>query len=41
VESINRAGDHMIARRILGAGRTPTPAQAADPTFDLKLFAMA
>ena len=41
VESINRAGDHMIARRIFGAGRTPTPAQAADPAFDLKLFAMA
>ncbi|TXM92767.1 NAD(P)-binding protein [Methylobacterium sp. WL30] len=40
VESINRAGDHMMARRILGAGRTPTPVQAADPAFDLKAFAV-
>ena len=41
VESVNRAGDHMIARRILGTGRTPTPSQAADPAFDLKAFATA
>ena len=41
VESVNRAGDHMIARRILGAGRMLSPSQAADPDFDLKAFAMA
>lgn len=40
VESVNRAGDHMIARRILGTGRGLTPAQAADPGFDLKALAM-
>lgn len=36
VESLNRGADHMLARRLL-AGRIPvTPAQAADPSFDLK-----
>ena len=40
VESINRAGDHMVARRILGLGRSLTPMQAADAAFDLKAFAM-
>ena len=40
VESVNRAGDHMMARRILGSGRSVTAGQAADPTFDLKALAM-
>ncbi len=40
VESVDRAGDHMIARRLL-ASRTPlTPDQAADPGFDLKGLAL-
>ncbi len=40
VESINRAGDHMIARRLLSAGTPLTPDQAADPALDLKALAM-
>ncbi len=41
VESVNRPADHMVARRLV-AGRVPlTPAQAADPAFDLKAAALA
>ncbi|SFU83128.1 3-phenylpropionate/trans-cinnamate dioxygenase ferredoxin reductase subunit [Methylobacterium sp. 174MFSha1.1] len=40
VESLNRPADHMIARRLLQAGRSPTPGQAADPAFDLKALAL-
>jgi 3-phenylpropionate/trans-cinnamate dioxygenase ferredoxin reductase component len=40
VESIDRAGDHMVARRILAAGMPLAPDQAADPTFDLKALAL-
>ena len=40
VESVDRAGDHMIARRLLAAGTALTPEQAADPAFDLKALAM-
>ncbi|KAB1070937.1 NAD(P)/FAD-dependent oxidoreductase [Methylobacterium planeticum] len=40
VESVNRAADHMIARRLLAAGTHLTPDQAADPGFDLKALAM-
>jgi 3-phenylpropionate/trans-cinnamate dioxygenase ferredoxin reductase component len=36
VESVNRPADHMIARRLLGEGVALTPAEAADPAFDLK-----
>jgi len=36
IESVNRAGDHMFGRRLLSAGRSITPQQAADPAFDLK-----
>lgn len=39
VESVNRAQDHMAARRFLAQHRSPTPAEAADMTFDLKAFA--
>lgn len=41
VESVNRAGDHMVARRLLSSGVHPSPAQAADPSFDLKALAKA
>ncbi|MFE1600749.1 NAD(P)/FAD-dependent oxidoreductase [Methylobacterium sp. ID0610] len=41
VESLNRPADHMIARRLLQAGLSPTPAEAADPGFDLKAFALS
>ncbi|GJD51581.1 Rhodocoxin reductase [Methylobacterium crusticola] len=40
VESLNRAGDHMIARRLLQTGLTPEPEAVADPAFDLKAFAL-
>jgi 3-phenylpropionate/trans-cinnamate dioxygenase ferredoxin reductase component len=40
VESVDRAADHMIARRLLAARTALTPDQAADPAFDLKALAM-
>lgn len=36
IESINRGADHMFGRRLLAAGQSITPAEAADPAFDLK-----
>ena len=36
VDSINRPGDQMIARRLIAAAISPTPEQAADSAFDLK-----
>jgi 3-phenylpropionate/trans-cinnamate dioxygenase ferredoxin reductase subunit len=39
VESVNRAGDHAAAKRILAAGKPLTPDQAADPNFDLRALA--
>src|ERR1700754_4897306 len=36
IESVNRAGDHMFGRRLLGAGGTIDPDKAADSSFDLK-----
>jgi 3-phenylpropionate/trans-cinnamate dioxygenase ferredoxin reductase component len=36
IESVNRASDHVFGRRALGMNRSITPAQAADPGFDLK-----
>jgi 3-phenylpropionate/trans-cinnamate dioxygenase ferredoxin reductase subunit len=36
IESVNRAGDHMFGRRLLGAGGSITPEQAVDSAFDLK-----
>jgi 3-phenylpropionate/trans-cinnamate dioxygenase ferredoxin reductase subunit len=36
VDSINRPGDQMIARRLIAASLSPTPEQAADLSFDLK-----
>ncbi|GAA5113352.1 NAD(P)/FAD-dependent oxidoreductase [Pseudonocardia adelaidensis] len=39
VESLNRPTDHMAARRLLAAGRSPDPGQLRDPAFCLKAFA--
>jgi 3-phenylpropionate/trans-cinnamate dioxygenase ferredoxin reductase subunit len=36
VESVNRPGEHLFARRLLDAGLSPAPDQAADPARDLK-----
>jgi 3-phenylpropionate/trans-cinnamate dioxygenase ferredoxin reductase subunit len=41
VESVNKAADHMIARRLLSSAATLTPAEAGDPSFDLKARAGA
>ena len=41
VESVNRAGEHMAARRILTNRAAITPDQAADPLVDLKSLAGA
>ena len=38
VDSINKPGDQMIARRLITASLSPTPEQAADLSFDLKKF---
>ena len=38
VETVNRSGDHMAARRILGGGLTISPSEAASPDFDLRKF---
>lgn len=35
VDSVNAAKDHLQARKLLDAGVSPTPAQAADLSFDL------
>jgi 3-phenylpropionate/trans-cinnamate dioxygenase ferredoxin reductase subunit len=36
VDSVNRAGDHMVGRRLLGAGISPAPEVVADEGTDLK-----
>lgn len=41
VDSINRPGDQMIARRLIAVSRPPSPEQAADLSFDLKTLETA
>jgi 3-phenylpropionate/trans-cinnamate dioxygenase ferredoxin reductase component len=41
VESVNRPADHIAARRLLAAGRSPDPGQVDEPHFSLKEFARA
>lgn len=36
VESVNRPADHLAGRRLLAGAADLTPAQVADPAFDLK-----
>ncbi len=36
VDSVNRPGDHLAARKLIGAGTNITPEQAADASVDLK-----
>lgn len=36
VESVNKAGDHALGRRLLSLDAGLTPEQAADPDFDLR-----
>lgn len=40
VESVNRAADHMIARRLIASGVALSPEEVGDATFDLKARAM-
>ena len=35
VDTVNSAREHLLARKLLDAGRLPTPDQVADPAFDL------
>jgi 3-phenylpropionate/trans-cinnamate dioxygenase ferredoxin reductase subunit len=39
VDSVNRTGDHVAARKLLAAGTPLTPEQAADESMDLKALA--
>jgi len=39
VESVNRAGDHAAAKRIIGTPKTLTPEDAANTAFDLRALA--
>lgn len=39
VDSVNAAKDHMLARKLLQAGITPTAEQVADAAFDLNTLA--
>jgi len=41
VDSVNRFGDHIAARKMLAAGTPLTPGQAADETLDLKQLVAA
>lgn len=36
IDSVNRPSDHMAGRKLLQAGMSMTPAQAADESFELK-----
>jgi 3-phenylpropionate/trans-cinnamate dioxygenase ferredoxin reductase component len=36
VDSVNRPGDHLAGRKLIGAGTQITPEQAADLSVDLK-----
>ncbi|MEO1694003.1 MAG: FAD-dependent oxidoreductase [Pseudomonadota bacterium] len=38
VEAMNRAGDYMLGRRLLGGGVSPNPKHVADPDYDLKSY---
>ena len=41
VETVNRGGDHMAARRIIDAALPLTPEQAGDLGFDLRKLALS
>jgi 3-phenylpropionate/trans-cinnamate dioxygenase ferredoxin reductase subunit len=38
VDSVNHPGEHLAARKLIGAGTEITPEQAADLSVDLKSF---
>jgi len=41
VETVNRGGDHMAARRIIAGALPLTPDEAGDPQFDLRKLALS
>lgn len=41
VDSVNAPGDHMIARRLLAAGLSPSPEAVADPGIELRRLTQA
>ncbi len=41
VETVNRPGDHILARRILAGSTGPTPTEASAPDFDLTTWHQA
>lgn len=41
IDSVNRAADQMLGRKLLALGRSPTPQQAADESFDLQTLVAA
>ena len=36
IDSVNRAADHVVGRRLIGAGLSPSPETVADESTDLK-----
>jgi 3-phenylpropionate/trans-cinnamate dioxygenase ferredoxin reductase subunit len=36
IDSVNKPADHVAGRKLLGAGKVITPAQAREPGFDLR-----
>jgi len=41
IDSVNRPADHMVGRRLIGAGISPAPEVVADENADLKALATA
>jgi len=41
IDSVNRPADHMVGRRLIGAGLSPAPEIVADEQSDLKALVMA
>ncbi len=41
IDSVNRAADHVLGRRMIGAGISPPPASVADMSVDLKALLAA
>ncbi|MCX5497185.1 FAD-dependent oxidoreductase [Kaistia dalseonensis] len=41
IDSVNRATDHMLGRRWIGAGASPAPESVADESVDLKKLVVA
>jgi 3-phenylpropionate/trans-cinnamate dioxygenase ferredoxin reductase subunit len=39
IDSVNRPSDHVLGRRMIGAGLSPPPEVVADESTDLKALA--